>query len=390
MSIKSLRVKFKEMLVKAKNRKARVSRYIEYRRVRRIRRHSVPRYSNCKNCGEPLRGMYCHKCGQYALDVDAPFWKYIKTFLENAYQLDGKVVQTVLYIFTRPGFLSAEYVKGKVSSYVHPLKFFMFASIIFFSFALTIYSDESYFEKFATSSETTYEQRFEAKLGELTPLERIELARLLEVTPLTDTIGVASPAPDSQRMDSLVGKAILKKIISMPKDDREDLYRQFDIARGDSAALLSMDRDIESIRDGNQKRKLLLGDVMSGVSKYFPFLFLILMPVYAFMLRLSYRRTHLVYMHSFVFSIHVHTVFMILLILCAVLYPLVGLWVGKILIPLFVIYYILATKEFYARSWLSSIVKSIINLTLYCIVMAICVFIVSLIILVIAADKYVQ
>lgn len=389
MSIKSLKIKLKGMLAEAKNRKERISRYIEYRRVRRIGRHSVPRYNNCKNCGEPLRGMYCHKCGQYALDVDAPFWKYIKTFLDNAYQLDGKVFQTIRYIFTKPGFLSTEYVKGKVSSYVHPLKFFMFASIIFFSFALTIYSGEFYSEKFATSSETTYELRFAAKLGELTPLERIDLARLLKVAPLVDTIDVARSTPDSQRVDSMVGRAILKKIISMPHDDREDLYRQFDIAKGDSAALLSMDSDIESIRDSNQKRKLLLGDVMSGVSKYFPFLFLILMPVYAFMLRLSYRRTHPVYMHSFVFSIHVHAVFMILLILCAVLYPVVGLWVGKVLFPLFLIYYILATKEFYARSWLSSIVKSIVNLVLYCIVMAICVGIVALIILVIASAKYV-
>ena len=66
-------------------------RRIEYDRLRRIRRQTVPKYVHCKNCGTRLEGMYCHRCGQYALDTEQPFWKYIKQYFENVYQFDSKV-----------------------------------------------------------------------------------------------------------------------------------------------------------------------------------------------------------------------------------------------------------------------------------------------------------
>lgn len=53
-------------------------RLIELKRLQRIRKKTVPAYTYCKNCGTKLEGMYCHCCGQYALDIYQPFWKYFK------------------------------------------------------------------------------------------------------------------------------------------------------------------------------------------------------------------------------------------------------------------------------------------------------------------------
>ena len=47
----------------ARRRRRELSRRLEYERLRRIRRRSVPAYTHCKNCGEPLMGMYCYRCG---------------------------------------------------------------------------------------------------------------------------------------------------------------------------------------------------------------------------------------------------------------------------------------------------------------------------------------
>lgn len=104
---------FARMRQRLKERKRRVMRLIELKRLRRIRKKTVPGYTYCKNCGTKLEGMYCHCCGQYALDIYQPFWKYLRQYIENVYQFDSKIWQTLWLMFTRPGFLTNEFNAGK-------------------------------------------------------------------------------------------------------------------------------------------------------------------------------------------------------------------------------------------------------------------------------------
>lgn len=127
-------MKNKEIFSKLQKHKERIIRQIEYRRLKRVRRKKTPQYTYCKNCGTKLDGMYCYQCGQYALDIEQPFWKYILQYFENVYQFDSKIWLTLYYLFTRPGFLTREFNAGKINSYVHPLRLFMFLSCLFFLF----------------------------------------------------------------------------------------------------------------------------------------------------------------------------------------------------------------------------------------------------------------
>lgn len=114
-------------------RRQRIRRNIEAMRLRRIRRHTRPGYTHCMNCGTRLKGMYCHQCGQYALDIHQPMWKYIRQYFENVYQFDGKIWMTLRLMFTRPGFLTNEFNDGKINSYVHPFRLYMCISVVFFT-----------------------------------------------------------------------------------------------------------------------------------------------------------------------------------------------------------------------------------------------------------------
>lgn len=109
-------------------------RELELKRLKRLRKKTRPAYTYCKNCGTELKGMYCHKCGQYALDVEQPFWKYLRQYFENVYQFDSKVWPTLWLLFRRPGFLTNEFNAGKIASYVHPLRLLMFITVLFFLF----------------------------------------------------------------------------------------------------------------------------------------------------------------------------------------------------------------------------------------------------------------
>lgn len=123
-------MRFLEIL---RQRRRRIRRHLEAVRLKRIRRHTQPGYTHCMNCGTPLKGMYCHRCGQYALDIYQPIWKYIRQYFENMYQFDGKIWLTLRLLFTRPGYLTNEFNEGKINSYVHPFRLYMCISVVFFT-----------------------------------------------------------------------------------------------------------------------------------------------------------------------------------------------------------------------------------------------------------------
>lgn len=321
-------------------RKLRLIRFIEYKRLKRIRNHKSPQYTFCKNCGEKLLGMYCHKCGQYALDVDQTFFMYIRQFFENAYQFDGKAIQTVQNLFIHPGFLSKEFIAGKINSYVHPLKLYMFASIIFFSFVLVIYSQDRYAD------------------------------RLVEIV-------AAKNSNADSRTDSIQKKQLVDNL-TMKSDTLNYLpytfkYSLDTLKYPNSATLKYLSDTLKRTSDASEgknswkkKAKGLYQDVFTRSSKNLPFLLLALLPIFAFLLRLLFRKTHRAYMSNFVFSVHIHTMFLIMLTLAILVNVLSGVVsVYLYMLILFGIYLLLAVRGFYQNNWIKTILKTGIASFLY-------------------------
>jgi hypothetical protein len=95
---------------------------------------TIPEDAICRNCGAKIMGRYCHECGQdYFAGTGIPIFKLIGQVLDNAFALEGKTPRTLAHLMIRPGFLSDEYMNGKVSRYVHPVKLFWMATLIFFA-----------------------------------------------------------------------------------------------------------------------------------------------------------------------------------------------------------------------------------------------------------------
>lgn len=84
----------------------------------------------CKNCGTPLQGPYCHNCGQKTTDLNQSFGSFIVEYLANAFQLDTRLLPTFKEMIIHPGKLTQEFFKGRINSYVHPLKMNMFMLVI--------------------------------------------------------------------------------------------------------------------------------------------------------------------------------------------------------------------------------------------------------------------
>jgi hypothetical protein len=87
---------------------------------------------NCLNCGTEVIGKYCHQCGQENIEPKESFWHLITHFFYDFTHFDGKFFSTLKYLVIKPGLLSTEYIKGRRTSYLHPIRMYVFTSAFFF------------------------------------------------------------------------------------------------------------------------------------------------------------------------------------------------------------------------------------------------------------------
>ena len=86
----------------------------------------------CLNCGEPLRGAYCHACGQKGGDKDLHFHHLMHELVHEFLHFDSKILRTLKLLMLSPGKLTHEYVAGRRVRYVGPVRLFLVASVVLF------------------------------------------------------------------------------------------------------------------------------------------------------------------------------------------------------------------------------------------------------------------
>jgi hypothetical protein len=86
----------------------------------------------CLNCNAEVMGKFCHICGQENIEPKESAWHLISHFFQDITHFDGKFFSTLGLLITRPGFLSAEYARGRRASYLNPIRMYIFTSAIFF------------------------------------------------------------------------------------------------------------------------------------------------------------------------------------------------------------------------------------------------------------------
>ena len=317
-----------------RRRKRSLMRQIEYERLRRIRKRTVPAYAHCKNCGATLQGMYCHRCGQYALDIDQPFWKYIRQYFENVYQFDSKIWQTLYLLFRRPGFLTQEFNLGRINSYVHPLRLFMFLSALFFLFSFFLVPD-------------SVEAVFESDRSD----------RLPEMQQDSPVHAVFREAKDSVYTD--IRTTPPRRVLLPDAIDWNDLE-----SRLSEKAVKQSDADTAQIL--KIKRNLFYKQLVGWLAKWLPVIVLLLIPLFALLLKAFFRKRKMRYMGHFVLALHLHAGLLILLTLFIGWCLLMGTSAAatQTLLGLFLLYMTLSFHRVYGNGWIKSAVKSVL---IYCI-----------------------
>ena len=92
----------------------------------------------CLNCGTNIQLSYCPECGQREIDSDPTLREFLHEVAEEFLHWDGKLASTFRLLVARPGALTIEYLNGRRVRYISPLRLYLTCSLLFFFVAAVV------------------------------------------------------------------------------------------------------------------------------------------------------------------------------------------------------------------------------------------------------------
>ncbi|MFY0713266.1 DUF3667 domain-containing protein [Seonamhaeicola sp. NFXS20] len=87
----------------------------------------------CKNCNEPLKGLYCSHCGEKIVESQDFSIKIILTqFFSGLFNIDAKFYKTFINLIFKPGKLTVQYIEGVRKPFMKPIQVFLISNVLFF------------------------------------------------------------------------------------------------------------------------------------------------------------------------------------------------------------------------------------------------------------------
>lgn len=330
----------------------------------------------CLNCQSALFGRYCHACGQENTEPKESVWGLITHFFYDITHFDGKFFSTLRYLAFKPGFLSAEYMKGRRASYLNPIRMYVFTSAFFFIVFFSIFDSSNMGIK--TTSDYDFSSDSARKRKDSLGIEEAKKAALRFAGTREDSMDILAAfdrSPDS--MVTAVGDTTRKGKKKKPKLFDYKTPQEYDSAqramppdqRDNWLESLVLKRRLELKKRYGDNDTAMMKDWFKVFVHQFPKLLFISLPLFALILKLLYvRRKQFYYVSHGIFSIHLYIfTFIMLLISFGIGYlsEMIG-WNGvldwlQLPVWLYLMYYYYRSmRVFYGQSRRKTIVKFIL------------------------------
>ena len=88
----------------------------------------------CKNCDQLVDDIdtFCSNCGQKIDEGDIRFKYFVKDFVSANFNLDAKIFQTLKLLLFFPIKLTTEFIEGKRTKYIPPIRLYLIISLFYF------------------------------------------------------------------------------------------------------------------------------------------------------------------------------------------------------------------------------------------------------------------
>jgi uncharacterized protein DUF3667 len=93
---------------------------------------SLVHTGTCLNCGAVLTGAYCASCGQKQAQTDLTLREFFHETTHELVHWDGKIPGTIKALFLHPGLLTVDFLKGRRARWLLPLRVYLICSVAYF------------------------------------------------------------------------------------------------------------------------------------------------------------------------------------------------------------------------------------------------------------------
>jgi hypothetical protein len=386
--------------------------------------------THCENCGAPLAGEFCSQCGQHAIDYRRSIFRVVLDAADSFLNWDTKFLHSMNQLLIHPWQLTNDFNAGRRARYVHPLRLYLIASIVFFLVARAIDWDSngpiqltdkdrtdlvaSLSKMIEPNSPLTPEQRAQVEMarvklaeaqGALTGDERAEIkkafkayiksevrkslsteeharmiaamARIPKVPDVEKPIPppVLPPMPDSSATPPATAQPPVPPVTTspMPKAKTPIHFTVGPPGENKSPFALWLEKQVkDKIGEDGAKAKLFLETLRSNI----PAMMLCCIPLFALVLKILYFRKGRFYVEHLVYALHIHTFFYVSVIITSLAVmganrtvPALSGWITGIMTIVILVQVFLSIRRVYRQGWFMTMLKFFFGGFIYCLIL---------------------
>ena len=284
----------------------------------------------CLNCRSDFFGRYCQNCGQDRRPFHRSIGNILGVAVEGLFDLDGKVLKSIFPILTSPGKLTEDFLNGRRRSQINPFQLYAFFSFLFF---LTSSFIPSFFAEEEKSNQSKND--FNSKLNLVFSGDfSMDFGR----EKLTFSFDQEKNIRELASYDSIQA--------ALPDEKRDGLWIHF-LKR----------RTYFLAGKVTESKTRFFSDLFNNFKSNIPNSLIVLLPVFALLLKLLYFRRSFFFVDHLVFSIHQ---FCFLFVVGTLYFLFLPLRIDSILPWLFAgicLYFIIGMRRVYGQSWRKTSLK---------------------------------
>jgi len=339
----------------------------------------------CLNCGAIVPERYCSHCGQENTEPNESFVHLMGHFFADVTHYDSQVFTTIKDLLIKPGFLTNAYNAGKRTSYLNPVRMYIFISALFFILAFSHREETDKEKAVANVSQVInpYRQHLADSLRTINKLAKAasfkDSVRHSIYTGLALRLDTLTSKDTSESLGaSISNQGILKfhftenKYANSRQFDSDQQKKPATARRGLVNTYISH-KMIRLTREQGRRDV----DMNNDITHDLPKLMFVLLPLFALYVRLFYNRKKYLYSQHAIFSLHFHC-FMFLwflgVTLITIIFTSTSVWViasGISLLAIFV-YLAVALHNVYNEALWVSFIKSLAISLIYTFTLLIC------------------
>jgi hypothetical protein len=251
---------------------------------------------SCLNCGTTVPDKFCSNCGQENLELHENFLHLVLHSVGHYFHFESKLFNSIVPLFTKPGFLTKEYFAGRRASHLNPISMYIFISIVFFSlFTINSNSKKKDILKENAATENTLSKAEAEQVKAVVGNAVSEKAGDYTYTILNNAQAISDSAGKPNN-------AVVSARPAAPAPDKADKIT-LNLFGKNNVVANSLQTKIRTVMDDDLNRELFKNKLKSQLPK----MMFILLPLFALILKLVSIRSSKYYVEHLIYSIHVHS-----------------------------------------------------------------------------------